>query len=325
MSNVKVAVIGVGNLGQHHARIYAESDKADLIGVVDINRQRARQIAKQHKTTAMYDYKDALDKVDAVNIVVPTVDHYDIARAFLEKGVHVFVEKPICTLVEEANELVNIAGEKDVILQVGHIEHFNVAVQKLKELVDKPMFIEAHRLGGFQPRVKDIGVVMDLMIHDIDIVLRVVNSRVKSIDAVGVPVLTDKEDIANARIQFENGCTANITVSRVAHKDMRKIRLFQKDTYISLDYKRQFMDTYTKVPDKDPSPGMPPAKIVHKRVRFKKKEPLKLELNHFLDCIRSGGSPIVDGSHALTSLQLALKISYMIKDKINALNLPEET
>ena len=319
MGKVRVGVVGVGNLGQHHARIYAESNRCELVGVVDINQQRARQIAHQHKTKPYYDYRDIVDSVDAVNIVVPTVAHHDITQEFLKAGVHVLVEKPICNTVDEADDLVKLATGKGLILQVGHIENFNVAVQRLKEVVSQPLFIESHRLGGFQPRVKDVGVVMDLMIHDIDIVLRIVNSRIKTIEAVGVPVLTEKEDIANARIIFENGCTANINVSRVAHKEMRKIRLFQRDTYISLDYKRQYMDVYNKVPVDAPAPGMPPAKIVHKRVRFKKAEPLKLELDHFLDCVESGGCPIVNGQQARSALQVAIEVSQMIKKRIDEL------
>lgn len=319
MSKLNIGVVGVGNLGQHHARIYAGLKNCNLIGVVDINRKRAQQIARQFNTVAYYDHRDILDKVDAVSVVVPTVSHYAVARDFLERGVHVLVEKPITSTLEEAEELVEIATRKGVVLQVGHIEHFNVGVQKLKEIVTQPMFIEAHRLGGFQPRVKDIGVVLDLMIHDVDIVLRIVNSTIKSIDAVGVPVLTDKEDIANARILFNSGCIANITVSRVSHKEMRKIRVFQKDTYISLDYRRQSMDVYRKVPVENPEPGMPPAKIVHQRIRHKKVEPLKLELKHFVNCVTSGGCPIVDGVHALSALQVTLQISNMIRDRLNEL------
>ncbi len=321
MRKIKVGVIGVGNLGQHHARIYANSENCQLLGVVDINKERAQYIAKQYKTSPYYSHLDLLDKVEAVSVVVPTVHHYEIARAFLEKGVHCLVEKPFTITAEEAEELVEIARRKKLVLQDGHIEHFNVAVQKLKEIVDQPMFIETHRLGGFQPRVKDIGAVLDLMIHDIDIVLRIVNQPIKSIEAVGVPVLTDKEDIANARITFANGCIANINVSRVAHKDMRKIRVFQKDTYLSLDYRRQFMDVYRKVPLENPPPGMPPAKIVHSRVRLKKVEPLKLELDHFLQCVATGVQPLVDGKQALSALQIAIQISNMIKERWNELNL----
>lgn len=321
MEKVRVAVIGVGNLGQHHARIYAASTKCELVGVVDINKERARYIAKQYKSKPYYKHQEVLDKVDAVSVVVPTISHYEIARDFLREGVHCLVEKPITLSAEEAEELVELSARKGVILQVGHIEHFNVAVQRLKEIVTEPMFIESHRLGGFQPRVKDIGAVMDLMIHDLDIVLRIVNQPIKGIEAVGIPVLTDKEDVANARIIFQNGCIANINVSRVAHKDMRKIRLFQKDTYISLDYRRQYMDVYRKVAVEKPPRGMPPAKILHQRIKFKKVEPLKLELEHFLECIQSGGEPMVDGKQALSALQLALQISNMIKERLRELNI----
>ncbi len=324
MEKPNIAVVGVGNLGQHHARIFSEDERCNLIGVVDINKQRARQIAHQYKTTPFFDHKAVLEKVDAVSIAVPTISHYEIAKFFLEHDKHVLVEKPITTTLEEAGELVEIANRKSKVLQVGHIEHFNVAVQRLKEVVTTPMFVEVHRLGGFQPRVKDIGVVMDLMIHDIDIILRIVNSHIKSIDAVGVPVLTEKEDIANARILFESGCTANITVSRVAHRDMRKIRIFQKDTYISLDYRKQSMDVYKKLPVEEPEPGMPAAKIVHNKVRIHKSEPLKLELEHFVSCVISGGCPLVDGKQAMGALQVAIQISNMIQERLDELHTREE-
>jgi len=316
MKNIRIGVVGTGHLGKFHAHILAKMKRCQLVGIADINEKVAKAIGKECKTQACFRHTDLLDKLDAVSIVVPTISHYPVAKDFLESGVHTFIEKPITTSVAEADALIDLAKRKNLILQVGHIEHFNAAILKLKDLVDRPMFVECHRLGPFIPRVKDIGVIHDLMIHDIDIIMRIVNSPIESFDAVGVPILTDKEDIANVRIRFQNGCTANVTVSRVTPKPMRKIRIFQKDAYISIDYRDQSMEVYRKVPVAHPKPGEVPARIVNNRIRLKVKNQLELELNHFLDCVETGQEPVVTGEQARDALDIINRISDQIKDKI---------
>jgi predicted dehydrogenase len=316
MKKIKVGVVGVGRLGQHHARIYAQNPKCELVGVVDIDKKTATRIAQMYHTQSFFDYHDVLDKVDAVSIAVPTVLHYEIGKAFLENSIHSLIEKPITQTVQEAHELVQVARQKNMILQVGHIERFNAAIRKLRKIIKRPWFIESHRLGAFEPRVKDIGVVLDLMIHDIDIILYLVKSPIKKIEALGVPILTDKEDIANARIRFENGCVANIVVSRVTPKEMRKIRIFQQDAYISIDYRKQSMEVYEKVPLPNPRKGEPLAQIVRKKVRVKSHEPLKMELEHFIDCVSKGVQPDISGEEARDALQIAVKISEEIRSQV---------
>jgi predicted dehydrogenase len=313
---LKVAVIGVGHLGQHHARIYAEHPDVELVAVVDRDLDRAREIATRHKARAIADYKEleAVPDLAAVSIAVPTVAHYELADYFLNRGVHCLVEKPITNTVVHAAALVSLAKQKKLILQVGHIERFNAAVQRLRELVTRPGFIEAHRLGPFNPRVKDVGVVLDLMIHDIDIVLQIVNSPVLSVEAIGVPIFTEKEDIGNARIRFENGCIANLTVSRVTPKQTRKLRIFQRDTYISINYAEQSMEVYRRTPVKNPAPGEPNWKIVHKMEKLVREEPLKKELDHFLDCVRHGEQPQVTGEHGMSALEIAIEVTRQIRE-----------
>ncbi len=317
MKKVRVGVVGVGHLGQHHARIYAKNTHCELIGIVDIKKKVATKIAHTYNTQSFFDYHYLIGQVDAVSIAVPTVSHYEIAKAFLENNVHVLVEKPITTTVKEAHELIVLAKKRNLILQVGHIERFNAAIRKLNEILKMPKFIEAHRLGPFDPRVKDIGVVMDLMIHDVDIILRIVKSPIQSIEAVGIPILTDKEDLANARIRFENGCIANITVSRVSPHPMRKIRIFQPDAYISVDYRKQSMEIYRKIENPNSQKGDLPSKIVRKKIRLKSEEPLKVELDHFIKCIQKGVQPTVTGEHARDALEIVVQISQEIRKRIN--------
>ncbi|MBI1785769.1 Gfo/Idh/MocA family oxidoreductase [Candidatus Sumerlaeota bacterium] len=312
---VRVGVIGVGPLGQHHARNYSGLPGCKLVGVADIDRKAASRIASAFRTQAFFDHRTLLDKVDAVSIVVPTFAHYQTAKDFLDRGIHVLVEKPITNDLNQARELINLARDRNLILQVGHIERFNVAVQRMRQILDRPCFIECHRLGPYEPRVKDVGVVLDLMIHDIDIVLQIVNSPIASIDAVGVPILSPREDIANARITFENGCTANLTVSRVTPNKLRKIRIFQADAYISLDYQKQNMEVYTRETIENAGPDEPKAQIVRKKIRLKKEEPLRAELLHFIECVRKGEEPQVTGEHGHNALQVAIKITDLIRQK----------
>jgi len=313
MDKVRVGVIGVGHLGQHHARIYHELNDVELVGVVDIIPKVAKKIAKTNKTKAYTNYVDLLGKIDAVSIAVPTKHHYEIVKYFLENKIHSLVEKPITSTVEQAQELVNIARSNNTILQVGHIERFNAAVMKMKTLVTEPKFIESHRLGSYDPRVKDIGVVLDNMIHDLDIILQLVNSKIKSIEAVGVAVFSEWEDLANARIKFANGCIANITASRIYPEKMRKIRIFQPDAYISLNYINQEMEVYRKKPLKKRRKDGISIAIERRKIRVKKEEPLKLELAHFVDCVKKGIEPMVTGEHARDALELALEITDLVR------------
>ena len=314
MKNTQVAVIGVGSLGQHHARNYREHPDCELVAVVDTDEGRGGKIAKANQTELVTDYRELFDRVDAVSVAVPTIDHYRIAKELLDAGIHVLVEKPITKTVEEAQDLVERAQSRDLILQVGHIERFNAPIIKMREIVSRPVFIEAHRLGPFAARVQDIGVVMDLMIHDLDIILELVASPVTSIEAVGVSVFTTYEDIANARLHFESGCIANITASRVSPKKQRKIRIFQEDGYISIDCAKPSMEFFQKAPVKRPKPGEMAEEIVRKRFRLKREEPLKVELAHFLNCVQLDQQPQITGEKARDALQLAIEITRRIRN-----------
>jgi predicted dehydrogenase len=245
---VRVGVVGVGYVGQHHARIYSELPGVELIGVVDIDEARLQELGTRHRIQLCRDYRDLLGTVDAVSVAVPTLLHYPIAKEFLECGVDVLVEKPIARSLAQADELVEIAKADDRIFQVGHIERFNGAVKALEDIVRSPGFIECHRLGPFAHRNTDVDVVLDLMIHDIDIILNLIKSPVIAVTAVGVPVISDQVDIANARLQFESGCVANLTASRVSVERVRRIRIFQRDTFISLDYSQQEITIYHRIP-----------------------------------------------------------------------------
>ncbi len=313
MDKIKVGVIGVGHLGHNHARIFNELNNVELVGVVDTESKLAKKIARANKTKSYTKYKDLLGKIDAVSIAVPTKNHFEIGKFFLENNIHSLIEKPITSSVEQAQKLVDIARKKKTILQVGHIERFNTAVIKMKTIVTEPKFIESHRLGSYDPRVKDIGVILDNMIHDLDIILQLVNSKIKSIEAVGVAVFSKWEDLANARIKFENGCIANITASRIYPEKMRKIRIFQPDAYISLNYINQEMEVYRKKPLKKRRKDGITIAIERRKVRVKKEEPLKLELQHFIDCVRKGNEPMVTGEHARDALELALEITELVR------------
>ncbi|MEN6627957.1 MAG: Gfo/Idh/MocA family oxidoreductase [Candidatus Sumerlaeia bacterium] len=319
MGKIRVGVVGVGHLGQHHARNYSEMENVDLVAVVDKDRKAATRFADKFRTQALFDYKMLIGQVDAVSIVVPTTMHYMVAKDFILAGVHVLIEKPITTTVAEARELIELARERNLVLQVGHIERFNPAIVKLQEVLTNPGFIESHRLGPYDPRVRDVGVVLDLMIHDIDIVLQLVNSPIVSIDAVGVPILSEREDIANARIKFANGCTANLTVSRVTPNKMRKIRIFQPNTYVSIDYQEQAMEIHQKETIADASDGEPGAQIVRRRIKLKQQEPLRRELDHFTGCVRDGVEPAVTGEHGQNALEVAIQIVEQIQSKSPAI------
>ena len=295
---VKVGVAGVGHMGKEHARIYAESKEAELVGVHDSNPDTAKKIAEKYRTRAFSSLEEMVDSVEAASIVTPTTTHLAIAAPFLKKGKHVLVEKPIAMDTAEARELVNLADQHGAKLAVGHVERFNPVLAALEERLGRPRFIEAHRLSPYPGRSTDIGVVMDLMIHDLEIILHLVRSPVTSVDAVGIPVLSKGEDIANARIRFANGCVANLTTSRISPEKLRKIRVFQDDAYLSLDYMKQEGEIYKRLD----------GKITRDKIPVMKGEPLKNQLEEFLDNVRQGTDPRVGGSHGFEALKLASQI-----------------
>jgi predicted dehydrogenase len=304
MDRVRVGVVGVGALGQHHARVYASLPEADLAGVVDIMPGRAEEVAGPLGTKVFLNHTDLFGKIDAVSIATPTTLHAEIGEQFLKEGIHVLVEKPIAHTLSEADRLIQAARENGRVLQVGHLERFNPAVIQLREIVNKPRFFEAHRMGLFSPRSLDIDVVLDLMIHDLDIICLLVPSPVVQLSAVGIAILTNRIDIANTRLQFEDGCVANITASRVSMDKIRKLRLFHKQEYISLDYTRQDLAIFslkrksgTEIPD-----------IVSRRLTPERKEPLQQELHSFLRAVRGLQSVECSGGDGRRALALALQI-----------------
>lgn len=309
MSKIRTAVIGVGYLGKFHAQKYATLENSELIGVCDTNMDVARTIASGHGVEAFPDYNEILDRVDAVSIVVPTQKHHEVAKACLEKGVHVLLEKPITSTVAQAQDLVNIARDNNVLLQIGHLERFNPAILALENVLNQPLFIESNRIAPFNPRGADVNVVLDLMIHDIDIILDVVGSPVKRIDANGVKVISQDIDIANARIQFENGCVANVTASRVSMKSERKMRIFQHDAYVTVDFQNKKLGVHRKG-DGEMYPGI--AEIESHEQVFEQGDALMSEIRSFLDCIQNGKSPVVSGEDGLRALETATVISELL-------------
>ncbi len=329
MEKLKIAVIGTGHLGKEHARIYSEMPEVNLVGVVDTNKDTGEAVAQRCKTKYYSSFEEILNKVDVASVVVPTKSHYEVTKALLNNGIHALVEKPMTGTVSEAEDLIRLSQQNSVILQPGYIERFNPALEAIKKLDVSLKFIECHRLSPFTFRSADIGVVLDLMIHDIDIILYLSKSKVKRIDAVGVNVIADKEDIANARIQFENGCVANITASRVSFEPMRRIRLFSENSYISLDYQKQEALIYRKSPKLTLKSIDTESKGVSnitdlknfsfgdmlkiEQIKMNNQEPLKKELESFIDCIKNGKQPVVSGEEGIK----AIKTAAVIRDEIN--------
>ena len=307
---IRAAVIGVGYLGRFHAQKYAALEGAELVAVVDADAEAAERVADECGTRALTDHRELLGQVDAVSIVVPTGLHHPIAREFMEHGAHVLVEKPITRTVEEADDLIAVAKENGRVLQVGHLERFNAAVLALEEVLDRPMFIESHRLAPFKPRGTDVSVVLDLMIHDLDIIQNLVRAPVERIDANGVSVLTDEVDIANVRLQFENGCVANVTASRVSMKAQRKMRLFQHDAYISVDFQDRILSVHRKG-DKEVSPGVP--EITSQERVFEDGDAIRAEVEDFLASIREARRPLVSGEDGRQALATALRITELLQ------------
>lgn len=304
MDKIRVGVIGTGALGKHHARVYASMPDTVLTGVADTFPGRADEVAHAFGTESHTDYADLFGKVDAVSIATPTTLHAEIGEQFLKRNIHVLVEKPIAHTLENADRLIRAAESTGCVLQVGHLERFNPAVRQLREIVKRPRFFESHRMGSFSPRSLDIDVILDLMIHDLDIICSLIPSRVSGIHAVGIAILTERIDIANARLHFEDGCVANITASRVSTEKVRKLRLFQKHQYISLDYTRQDLAVFSL--RKNPEGGMP--EILNSRLTPEKKEPLYEELDAFLKAVRGLESVECSGAEGRSALALALQI-----------------
>ncbi|MFH0880619.1 MAG: Gfo/Idh/MocA family oxidoreductase [Lentisphaerota bacterium] len=307
---VKVGVAGVGSLGQAHARIYSEMAETELVGVYDVDRKQVEKIARQYKTRVFSSLEEMASNVEAVSVVVPTDLHRKVAGDLIERGLHLLVEKPIAATTSEAEDLVKMSREKNVILQVGHIERFNPVLTFLDQMTSKARFIEAHRLApypppreGLHPRGTEVSVVLDLMIHDLEVILHLVNSPVKDIRAVGVPVLSPSEDIANVRLLFESGCVANVTASRISPEKLRKIRVFFEDAYISLDYQNQSGEIYRKTD----------AKISRDKIKIEKGEPLAIELRSFAQCVLRRDKPVVTGEHAAEALKLAVAITEKVR------------
>ncbi len=299
---IKAGVIGVGYLGKHHARVYNEISGVQLVGVSDINCNLGIKIAEKLGVAFFTSATELLKEVDVASISTPTASHYEPAKKALLSGVHILVEKPITERLDEADELIDLSREKGLVLQVGHIERFNPAIIAVSNLVKEPMFIEAQRIAIYNERGTDVAVILDLMVHDIDIVLAFLHSDVKKIEAVGVPILSKEYDIANARLEFENGAIANLTTSRVSYKKERKIRFFQKDMYISIDYLSHQADVWRKTEVN----GKP--YVRKEELEIIPKEPLRAEIESFVRCVRSGDSPIVSGKDGKRAIQLAYRI-----------------
>ena len=321
-NKIKTGVVGVGHLGQHHTKHYSKIKSAELVGVYDINEAQAKKIAKQFKTKAFSTLDEMLSLVDGVSIVTPTKEHAKIAEKCISQGKHVFIEKPITKTTKEADKIIALAKKTRVILQVGHIERFNPALTPLKDLILKPKYIEVQRLAPYMIRGTDIPVVLDLMIHDIDLVLSFINSPVKKIDASGLSIMTNSVDIANARIHFENGSVANITSSRVAKDKVRKIKIFQRNLYITIDFLIGLTEIY-RVMDKEKrgtsaiitapieSKGRP-RHIVYEKPKIKKQDALQMELINFIEAIQDKSETIVDGVAGREALKVALQIQHKI-------------
>jgi predicted dehydrogenase len=302
MKKLRVGVVGVGHIGSNHARLYSEITSADFTAIYDVDPGRASSIARKYGATVTKSLHEFTQIVDAVSIATPTNTHHAIARELLRRGKHLLVEKPITENPQDATELAELAAKNQLILQVGHVERFNPVLGALESRLTHPRFIEAHRLSPYPNRSTDIGVVLDLMIHDLEIILHLVRAPVQSIDAVGVPVLSKGEDIANARIRFENGCVANVTSSRISPERMRKIRVFQEDAYLSLDYEKQSGEIYRRES----------GKITRAKVPIEREEPLKQQLVSFIECASTGRQPRVSGFQATAALELAVEITKRI-------------
>lgn len=327
MHKLNVGVIGVGHLGALHGKMYAQLSNSNLVGVFDLDGAKAQKVAEELGTKAFAAIDELIDACDAVSVVTTTVAHYDAATKALQKGVHTFIEKPITETIEQARSLVTLADAKHLKIQVGHIERFNPAILALESYDIKPLFIESHRLAQFNPRGSDVAVVLDLMIHDIDLILSLVRSPVASIDANGVAVVSDTIDIANARIKFQNGCVANVTASRISQQKMRKMRLFQQDAYISIDFAQGLAEVFRLIDEGDTNAkptmllgkidqGARKRDIVYEQPEVKDVNALKYELDLFVQAILNNTEPPVDGHDGMQALEVARDILQRIDSQL---------
>ncbi|MBW1708673.1 MAG: Gfo/Idh/MocA family oxidoreductase [Deltaproteobacteria bacterium] len=314
---IKVGVAGVGYLGRYHAEKYKAIPGVDLVGVADVEPERAEAVAANLGVKPFFDSQELIGRVDAISVVVPTKYHYEVARPFLKQGVHVMLEKPITRTLEEADSLIELAEKNNLVLQVGHLERFNPAFKTVSSMIDTPLFIEASRISSFPERGTDVDVVLDLMIHDLDIVLNLVGNRPVSVQAVGAPVVTNHVDIANARLEFDSGCVANLTASRISDKTLRKSRIFQKDAYFSIDYgERQVMVARRSA--EGPS-GKP--ETTTQELTVPSGDSLEDELRSFINSVANRSAPLVSGEDGRRALALALQIMTKINDRLK--NWPE--
>ena len=325
MEKLKVGIAGTGHLGKLHAKMFTAIPNCKLSGVFDINQLQSKTVSEEFGTEVFSNLKDLLNEVDAVSIAATTSAHYDLAKECLREGKHIFIEKPITATISQAEEIVKLAGEKNINLQVGHIERFNPALVSLEQYILEPKFIQTDRLAQFNPRGTDVAVVFDLMIHDIDIILSLIKSKVKQIDASGVAVVSESVDIANARIQFENGAVANVTASRISQKKMRKMRIFQKDNYISLDFITGMSEVYRLVPlDQDTGIGTisfgeigigeNKKRVIYEQPEIKEQNALQYELQLFVDSVLNKSRPVVSGEDGLRALRVAEQILQKIEE-----------
>ena len=313
MQKIRAAVIGVGYLGRFHAQKYAQAADCELVAVSDSRQEARDKVAAEVGSRAVADYRELLGAVDAVSVVTPTPAHFSIARDFIRAGAHVLVEKPITETVEEARELIEFAARHEKVLQVGHLERFNAAILAAEPHLRTPRFVECHRMAPYRERGTDVNVVLDLMIHDIDIVQTIVGAPITSIDAIGTPVFSDEIDIANARIHFANGCVANTTASRVSMKTERKLRVFVDDAYLSLDLQQKILTVIRRRTTNDP-PGPLPAVIEEQSLD--QGDALKAEIESFLECIRAGRAPVVSGEAGLRALETAMRITEQVTQSL---------
>jgi predicted dehydrogenase len=308
-NKIKVGVVGIGHLGNYHLQKYQKLENCEIAAVSDIVMDRAQKAAEIYQCAAFSDYRDMLGKVDAVSIAVLTSDHYKVARDFLAAGVDVLIEKPICATLAQADELIELAQRKKLILQVGFVERFNPAIMALEKVIKKPLFIESHRLHPFFERGLDVDVILDLMIHDLDIIVKFVNSPVTAVEAVGVPLLSDKIDIANARISFASGCIANITASRISGKTMQKIRFFGIEGYHSVDCQKREIVSLGKGENNEAGQ----LQIIQNNIEVGSHDPLEEEIRSFLCAVADRSRPLISGEDARKSLELAIDIIKKMK------------
>jgi predicted dehydrogenase len=316
---LRTAVIGVGHFGRFHAEKYARSPLAELVAIVDRDIQRARDAAGRSGAEALDDYRALFGRVDAVSIAVPTNAHFDVAKACLENGIHVLIEKPVTETLEQADELIALADAKDRVLQVGHLQRFFLERIAVDRFVDKPLYIEATRIAPFKPRGTDVGVTLDLMIHDIDLILALVKADVVSVDAVGAPIVSSEEDIANTRLRFANGCVATVTASRVSLKTERKMRIFQRESYISIDLHNRKLVAMRKGTGRSWFPGLPP--IDRQEHSFSEGDDLDAEIHSFLEACAGKHAPLVTGRDGRRALETAMRITKSLRESLVAAGL----